>query len=103
VIFPAEEVNRTIADGLRTSPVGEIPFEHLRRYVDDIVTVSEDEIRAAMRHIMLSMHIVAEPSGAVAPAALLYHRAELPPASKVVAVLSGGNVATEMLTLILQS
>ena len=49
VQFPAEEVLRTMADGLRTQSIGAINFEHIRRYVDDIVTVTEDEIREAVR------------------------------------------------------
>src|SRR5260370_3092944 len=53
VTFPAEQVGRTIADGLRTSPVGEIPFAHIMKFVDDILTVSEDEFRESMR---VSLH-----------------------------------------------
>src|SRR5580692_5214046 len=49
VSSPAEQVSRTLADGLRTQSIGAINFEHIRAYVDDIVTVSEDEIREAMR------------------------------------------------------
>src|ERR1700723_4478239 len=44
VQFPASEVSRTIADGLRTQSIGSLNFEHIRRHVDDIVTVTEDEI-----------------------------------------------------------
>ena len=47
VHFQAEDVSRTIADGLRTQSIGPINFEHIRRYVDDIVTVSEEEIRGS--------------------------------------------------------
>ena len=102
VTFPAAQVTRTIADGLRTSPVGEIPFLHIKQYVDDIVTVSEEEIRRAMRAILSTARLVAEPSGAAAPAAFLYHRDQLPRAKKIVAVLSGGNVAPAMLAKILE-
>ena len=49
VSSPAEQVSRTLADGLRTQSIGAINFEHIRAYVDDIVTVTEDEIREAMR------------------------------------------------------
>ena len=101
VTFPAEKVGRTIADGLRTSPVGEIPFAHIMKYVDDIVAVTEDEIRESMRRILQNVRIVAEPSGAVAPAAVFFHREELPKARKVVAVVSGGNVDPKMLASIL--
>ena len=101
VTFPAEQVLRTIADGLRTSPVGEIPFAHISKFVDDIVTVSEDDIREAMRQLIWTAHLVPEPSGAVAPAAFLFHRSQLPHAKKTVAIVSGGNVAPEMLNAIL--
>src|SRR5207245_5536874 len=64
--FSAEKVTRTMADGLRTQGVGAINFEHIRRYVDDIVTVTEDEIRQAMRLLAADPKTTAEPSGAVA-------------------------------------
>src|SRR5207245_3380701 len=49
VSFAAEQVTRTMADGLRTQSVGPINFEHIRKYVDDIVTIREDETQEAMR------------------------------------------------------
>jgi threonine dehydratase len=101
ISFDPVQVTRTIADGLRTTPVGEIPFEHISRYVDDIVTVSEFEIREAVKRLLLEARVLAEPSGAVAPAAWLFHRDKLPPAKKAVAVVSGGNIAPEMLREIL--
>src|SRR5271156_4839262 len=66
VQFPAAEVSRTIADGLRTQSLGSINFEHIRLYVDDIVTITEDEIRQAVRLLASNPATVAEPSGAVA-------------------------------------
>ena len=101
--WPAEKVGQTIADGLRTSPVGEIPWTHIHKFVDDIVTVSEDEIRRAMRKIALETRLVAEPSGAVAPAAFFFHRDRLPTASKVVAVVSGGNAVPELFASVISS
>jgi len=101
ISFDPVQVTRTIADGLRTTPVGEIPFEHISKYVDDIVTVSEFEIREAVKRLLLEARVLAEPSGAVAPAAWLFHRDKLPPAKKAVAVVSGGNIAPEMLREIL--
>jgi threonine dehydratase len=47
VELPAERVSSTLADGLRTQSIGPINFEHIRRYVDDMITVTEDEIRSA--------------------------------------------------------
>lgn len=102
VELPAERVSSTIADGLRTQSVGPLNFAHIRRFVDDIVTVSEDEIRAAMRHLALNAHLVAEPSGAVTFAAWLFHKGELPESKKTVAVISGGNVDPKLLAEVLQ-
>jgi len=102
ISISGEQAARTIADGLRTQHVGEINFEHIRRYVDDIVTVSEEEIRESMRRLVVGAHLVAEPSGAVAFAAFVFRKSDLPPAHKVVAVLSGGNAEAEMLVTILQ-
>ena len=97
VDFPAEQVTQTIADGLRTQSIGPINFEHIRRYVDDIVTVSEDEIRGAMRRLAANPKTVAEPSGAVAVAGFLFHAEQLPRATVHVAVISGGNIEPGML------
>ena len=99
--WPAELVSRTIADGLRTQSVGLRNFAHIQAFVDGIVTVTEAEIRAAMRAIVAATRLVPEPSGAVATAALLFHAAVLPHYAKAVAVVSGGNVAPEMLAEIL--
>ena len=92
VQLPAERVSSTLADGLRTQSVGPINFEHIRQFVDDIVTVTEDEIRSAMRILAANARIVAEPSGAVTFAAWLFHAKELPASKKTVAVVSGGNL-----------
>ncbi|YCK41856.1 threonine ammonia-lyase [Actinomadura sp. ATCC 39365] len=84
---------RTIADGLRVNRVSELTFAHLREHLEGIVTVSEDELRVAMRHIARTARLVAEPSGAATTAALLSGRV---PAGRTVAVLSGGNVDPEL-------
>jgi threonine dehydratase len=97
VQFAAEQVTRTLADGLRTQSIGPINFEHIRKYVDDIVTVSEDEIHEAMRRLAQNSKTVAEPSGAVAVAGFLFHRDELPKTVLNVAVISGGNIEPQML------
>jgi threonine dehydratase len=65
----------------------------VQRYVDDILTVSEDEICDAVRRIATDCRLVAEPSGAVATAAYLHRASQLPEAGRFVAVVSGGNVA----------
>ena len=101
VTWAAELTSRTIADGLRTQSVGVRNFAHIQAFVDGIVTVTEAEIRAAMRAIMAATHLVPEPSGAAASAALLFHAAELPAYRKAVAVVSGGNVDPALLASVL--
>jgi threonine dehydratase len=97
VQFPAEQVSSTIADGLRTQSIGPINFEHIRRYVDDIVAVSEEEIIQAVRLLAANPDTLAEPSGAVAVAAFLFHRDQLPATKLNVAIISGGNIDPKML------
>ena len=97
VKFPPEQVLSTCADGLRSQFVGDITFEHIRRYVDDVVTVTEDEILQAVRILADNPKTVAEPSGAVAAAAWLFHRESLPASNYTVAVISGGNVDPDLL------
>ena len=99
--WPAELTSRTIADGLRTQSVGVRNFAHIQAFVDGIITVTETEIRAAMRAIVATTRLVPEPSGAVATAALLFHAGQLPPYRKAVAIISGGNVAPEQLAQVL--
>lgn len=94
--FPAEQVSQTLADGLRTQSIGAINFEHIRKYVDDIITVREDEIREAMRLLGQNPKTIAEPSGAVAVAGFLFHADELPKTQVNVAIISGGNIDAEM-------
>ena len=101
VTWPAELTSRTLADGLRTQSVGERNFAHIQAFVDGIITVTEAEIRAAMRAIVAATRLVPEPSGAVSTAALLFHSGELPSYNKAVAVVSGGNVAPELLAQVL--
>jgi len=97
VSFAAEQVSQTMADGLRTQSIGAINFEHIRDYVDDIVSVTEDEIRQAMRALSTDAKTVAEPSGAVVVAAFLFHADELPNTNINVAVISGGNIDPALL------
>ena len=97
VEFSPDQVTRTVADGLRTQSIGAINFEHIRRYVDDIITVSENEIREATFRLAEDPKTVAEPSGAVAVAGFLFHRNLLPRTKMNVAVISGGNIEPQML------
>ena len=92
VEWPASKTLRTIGDGLRTQSLGVLNFQHILRYVDGIVTVSETEIFEAMRILLRATGLVPEPSGAVTLAAALFHPDQLPRATAVVVVLSGGNI-----------
>ena len=95
--FAAEQVLSTCADGLRAQYIGTLTFAHIRRYVDDIVTVTEDEIMQAAAILARNPKTVAEPSGAVATAAFLFHREQLPASNHTVAVISGGNIDPDLL------
>jgi threo-3-hydroxy-L-aspartate ammonia-lyase len=101
VAWPATDVQRTIADALRVEQVGVLPFAHLRELVTDIVTVTEDEMRTAVGLLARQARLIAEPGGAAAVAAWLFHAMELPAASTPVAVLSGGNIDPDLLARIL--
>ncbi len=91
---------RTIADGLRMG-LSDLTWAHVSAYVDDIVTVSEDEILEAVRVLATRARLVAEPSGAVTAAAYLFHRDALPAGRHHVAVVSGGNVDPALLARLL--
>jgi threonine dehydratase len=97
VKFAPEQVLQTCADGLRAQYVGNLTFQHIRSYVDDVVTVSEEEIMQAVRILAHNPKTVAEPSGAVATAAWLFHPDHLPKSSYPVAVISGGNIDPEVM------
>ncbi len=97
VNFPADQVTRTLADGLRTQSVGAINFDHMQCFVDGIITVTEDEIREAMKLLASNPSTVAEPSGAVATAGFLFHASQLPKTKLNVAIISGGNIEPQML------
>ena len=86
----------TIADGLRSPLPGKLTFPILQRHVEDILLVSDDEMRETMRLLLARMKMVVEPSGAVSVAAALFR--SLPPELKRVGVVvSGGNVDLDFL------
>jgi threonine dehydratase len=109
VAWAARDTARTIADALRVEQLGELTFPHIKALVDDIVVVTEDEIREAVRRLARQGRLVAEPGGAVAVAAALCRDpAELglvpdATAAPVVAVLSGGNIDPDLLGEILRT
>jgi threonine dehydratase len=100
--WPTDLTYRTIADGLRTT-LSELTFAHLQDRLDDIITVDEEEITAAVVELARTARLVVEPSGAVAASAFLYHRSSVNVAdgAPVVAVVSGGNVAPVALAALL--
>ncbi|MFF7634038.1 threonine/serine dehydratase [Kitasatospora sp. NPDC008050] len=100
ISWPVADTYRTIADGLRTPAVGVLPFEHLQAYVDDIVTVSEAEIRDTVAVLARRGRLVAEPSGAVATAGYLHRAGELR-GRVFAAVVSGGNLEPKLLSELL--
>lgn len=92
-------VPATIADGARTIGPGQLTFPLLLQHVDDMVTVSDAELVAAVRFAMLRMKLVIEPSGALGLAAMMSGKAGV--TGRVGIIISGGNVDAEMLRWIL--
>ncbi len=101
VAWSPADVQRTAADALRVEQVGALPFAHIRQMVAGIVTVSEDEMLAAVSLLAQRARLVAEPGGAAAVAAWLFRRDELPRSTTRVAVVSGGNIDPHLLGRIL--
>jgi threonine dehydratase len=101
VHWEPERRARTVAEGLQ-SELSELTFAHLSKLVDDIVTVSEEEILAAIPVLARQSRIVAEPSGAVTTAAYLNRSHEFP-AGNTVALVSGGNIDPALLARLLGS
>jgi len=92
----------TIADGIRVKTPGDKPRALMERYVTDIVRVGEDSIVRAVQQIALNDHLLVEGAGAVGLAALLMDRVSVRPESRVVVVLSGGNMDMARLAALLQ-
>jgi threo-3-hydroxy-L-aspartate ammonia-lyase len=92
----------TIADGIRLTTPGALTFPILKSNLTDVLLVSDDEVRAAVRFLALRARIVVEPTGAVPAAAVLAKRLPLGPGSRVGVVLSGGNIEPSMLIEILK-
>jgi threonine dehydratase len=93
VDWPVELRARTIADGLRSQP-SVLTFAHLAKVLDGIITVTEDEMLDAVNILARKARLIAEPSGATVLAAYLKREA---PAGRTVAVVSGGNIDTDVL------
>jgi threonine dehydratase len=103
VAWPVEQNVRTVADGLRTN-LSPLTFAHLRERLAGVVTVTEDEILSTVGSLAREFRVVAEPSGAVAPAAWLHHADSIRDRfalgdGPVVAIVSGGNLDPSVLAL----
>lgn len=92
----------TIADGMRTQQPGVLTFAVVQALVEDILLVSEQEVLDAVRMLLMRLKILAEPTGAVAPAAVLSGKLDAPRGSKVGVVISGGNVDAAVLANVLR-
>jgi threonine dehydratase len=90
----------TIADGMRTQSIGQYNFEIIMKYVDDVITVTDEQVIETMKFFLGRMKIVVEPTGAVASAAM-YHNVLSLKQKKVCTMISGGNVAPDLLKRIL--
>jgi threonine dehydratase len=99
-IIEKEQVN-TIADGLALKKPGAKPFEIVKKYVDEIVLVTEEDIKKAVVFLLERAKLLVEPSGAVSVAALMMNKAKIKN-KKVVSILSGGNIDLDKLTIYLK-
>ena len=87
---------KSIADGLMNMRPGDITFAHVKQFVDEVVTVSDEDIAKAVGWLSRNARLVVEPSGAATTAAVMLGLGHIDPAKgPVVAVVSGGNVAPE--------
>ena len=87
----------TIADGLVGQTIGKINFEICERNVDDVVLVTDSQMKEAVKSLLLEGHILAEPSGAAPVAALLSGAYKPNPGERVALIISGGNIAYHFL------
>ena len=94
---------QTIADGLTAPFAGQVPFALVQQYVDDLVLVGDEDIRAAMALLLERGKLLAEPAGAAAVAALLSGAISPPHRVPVVAILSGGNIDAARLAQLLSA
>lgn len=91
----------TIADGLAAPMAGEINYEIVRRYVDDVVLIDDDVIARGVRELLSSAKLLAEPAGAAATAAVMTRAIPLRDGERVAAVVSGGNIDLQKLAAML--
>lgn len=91
----------TIADGLAPPMAGKVPFGIIKKYMDDVVTVSDEEIGSAVIDLLTRTKLLVEPAGAAATAAILSKKIPLSKGQRVVSILSGGNMDLDMLSEII--
>ncbi len=91
----------TIADGIRTLSLGVLPFDIMRRKVDEIVLVADADVIEAMRFVLLRLKLLAEPTGAVPVAALMAHKLPGVAGKRVGVIISGGNADPAVLVQVL--
>ena len=98
-----EELDKvsTIADGIAVKKPGDLTYEICSKYVDDIVTVTDDEISAAILALMEQQKLVTEGAGAVAVAAAMFGKVDIA-GKKVVCLLSGGNIDVTILSRVIK-
>ncbi|HTP49300.1 MAG TPA: threonine ammonia-lyase [Anaeromyxobacteraceae bacterium] len=92
----------TLADGIAVKRAGDVTFEHVQRYVDEIVTVSEEEIASAILYLLEKEKTVAEGAGAVGVAAMMHHRLRGLEGKRVCAVVSGGNIDVNVIARVIE-
>ena len=92
---------KTFADGIAVKHPGDTTFQMIRKYVDGIITVSEDEIAAAILALMEKQKVVAEGAGAVGVAAAMFHRVPDIAGKKVCCLISGGNIDVNILSRVI--
>ena len=90
----------TIADGIAVKEPGDHTFEYCSKYVDEIVTVTDDEISAAILTLMEQHKLVTEGAGAVAVAAAMFNKVDIK-GKKAVCILSGGNIDVTILSRVI--
>jgi threonine dehydratase len=92
----------TLADGISVKRAGDLTFEHVRRYVDEVVTVSEEEIASAILYCLEKEKTVTEGAGAVGVAALMHRKVRGLEGKRVVSVVSGGNIDVNLIARIIE-
>ncbi len=96
------EAATTLADGIAVKRAGDLTFEHVRKLVDEVVTVSEEEIASAILYLLEREKTVVEGAGAVSVAALVNHKIRGVEGKRVCAVISGGNIDVNVVARVIE-